>query len=89
VSGHGWVKPNPDGSRARCGGPAICPACALEAGQQLATQHRATTEPNDPDVHVDWHMLPAEWEELRAVLTGELDPADSVYIRHLKESGAV
>lgn len=30
MSGHGWVTPNPDGSKARCGGPAICGACARE-----------------------------------------------------------
>lgn len=28
--GHGHVKPNADGSKARCGGPAICSECALE-----------------------------------------------------------
>ena len=38
MSGHGWVFPNADGSRARCGGPAICGACALEAQQKLAQQ---------------------------------------------------
>lgn len=27
---HGWVTPNPDGSRARCGGPSICPVCQKE-----------------------------------------------------------
>ena len=27
---HGHVTPNPDGSVARCGGPAICSVCALE-----------------------------------------------------------
>lgn len=27
---HGHVKPNPDGSKARCGGPAICSECAQE-----------------------------------------------------------
>lgn len=31
--GHGHVTPNPDGSKARCGGPSICRVCALEAGQ--------------------------------------------------------
>ena len=31
--GHGHVIPNPDGSRARCGGPGICSECALEAAQ--------------------------------------------------------
>jgi len=30
MSGHGHVVPNADGSRARCGGPAICSQCALE-----------------------------------------------------------
>lgn len=24
-----------------------------------------------PDVHVDWHMTPAEWEELRSTLVGQ------------------
>lgn len=27
---HGHVIPNPDGTRARCGGPAICAECARE-----------------------------------------------------------
>ena len=31
-TGHGWVRPRLDGSKARCGGPAICSECALEAG---------------------------------------------------------
>jgi uncharacterized small protein (DUF1192 family) len=30
MSGHGHVTPNPDGSKVRCGGPAICSVCALE-----------------------------------------------------------
>lgn len=29
--GHGHVTPNPDGSRARCGGLPLCPECAQEA----------------------------------------------------------
>jgi hypothetical protein len=29
--GHGHVTPNSDGSKARCGGPALCPQCAQEA----------------------------------------------------------
>jgi hypothetical protein len=32
-SGHGHVRPRPDGVKARCGGPAICHVCALEAGK--------------------------------------------------------
>ena len=33
MSGHGHVAPNADGS-ARCGGPAICSECAIEAAQK-------------------------------------------------------
>lgn len=33
MSGHGHVTPNKDGSKARCGGPAICRECRAEAGQ--------------------------------------------------------
>jgi len=38
--GHGHVTPNEDGSIARCGGPALCDACALE----LAELNRARTD---------------------------------------------
>lgn len=31
MTGHGHVTPNPDGWKARCGGPAICAVCAGEA----------------------------------------------------------
>jgi len=31
---HGHVTPNPDGSKARCGGPPICPICAVELAQK-------------------------------------------------------
>lgn len=31
MSGHGHVTPNPDGTKARCGGPGICPQCSQEA----------------------------------------------------------
>lgn len=33
MRGHGHVIPNPDGSKARCGGPAICKTCAREAAR--------------------------------------------------------
>ena len=32
-SGHGHVFPRPDGVKARCGGPAICPECAHDCEQ--------------------------------------------------------
>jgi hypothetical protein len=30
VSGHGHVTPNPDGAKARCGGPGLCSECSRE-----------------------------------------------------------
>lgn len=36
IGGHGHVKPRPDGMRARCGGPRICSACALELAEKTA-----------------------------------------------------
>jgi hypothetical protein len=38
VSGHGHVTPNPDGSKARCGGPSLCPECARETGPHKLTE---------------------------------------------------
>lgn len=40
--GHGHVRPRPDGQRARCGGPAICPVCATEQAQALRAQAAGT-----------------------------------------------
>lgn len=41
--GHGHVRPNPDGSRARCGGPVMCSVCALEKAQFDAQQNDKTS----------------------------------------------
>lgn len=47
MAGHGHVTPNPDGSKARCGGPAICPVCAKEAGARMSIiQEVAMRSPN-------------------------------------------
>jgi hypothetical protein len=32
--GHGHVFPRPDGRRARCGGPALCPDCTSDAAKR-------------------------------------------------------
>jgi hypothetical protein len=32
--GHGHVTPNPDGSKARCGGPHMCPVCKREQDEK-------------------------------------------------------
>ena len=42
--GHGHVIPNTDGSKARCGGPAMCKVCALELAQK---EHGHVAMPND------------------------------------------
>jgi hypothetical protein len=44
MSGHGHVVPNPDGSKARCGGPAICSECARELAS-YGVMPRAKTVP--------------------------------------------
>lgn len=35
---HGHVTPNPEGIKARCGGPALCSICAREAALEYAKQ---------------------------------------------------
>lgn len=36
-TGHGHVRPRPDGMKARCGGPGLCRECAKELGEAKAT----------------------------------------------------
>lgn len=48
MSGHGWVTPNLDGSKARCGGPAICRECAVEAQHALRPPSTSGFSPNAP-----------------------------------------
>lgn len=45
--GHGHVIPNKDGSKARCGGPSICPECSAEFAQvnlQTKPEEKKTRE---------------------------------------------
>jgi len=56
VSGHGHVTPNPDGSKARCGGPALCRECARElasTGQPVRTGLSLAQNCEDWDVLPD------------------------------------
>jgi hypothetical protein len=39
--GHGHVYRNPNGTRARCGGPLLCGPCARDLAQQCADIERA------------------------------------------------
>lgn len=42
-TGHGHVFPRGDGVKARCGGPALCPACAIEMARNDKPDHRNST----------------------------------------------
>lgn len=66
MSGHGHVTPNADGSRARCGGPGMCPECAVEAGQltrvssELPVYMPGAKKPSDPPPYqqtVQWQPI--------------------------------
>ena len=46
-TGHGHVFPRPDGVKARCGGPAICAECALDAQRKRIAEK--APEPNNPE----------------------------------------
>lgn len=50
MSGHGWVVPNPDGTKARCGGPGVCPACSVEAAAASPYLLMATPAGYEPSV---------------------------------------
>lgn len=68
-TGHGHVRPRPDGVKARCGGPGICPECArglAQAGKGVLTGLRLHEgEPRDvfPDLkqpeYPDFEGIPA------------------------------
>lgn len=42
MKSHGHVTPNPDGSRARCGGPSICSVCARELAAKMQEEDELT-----------------------------------------------
>lgn len=59
-TGHGHVFPRPDGFKARCGGPGLCPECANDSMRQRngATARKRIEETeavSDPDVY--WPMV--------------------------------
>ena len=40
---HGWVRPRVDGTKSRCGGPALCSYCQREFYEKYGKLHEATT----------------------------------------------
>lgn len=54
IMNHGHVRPNPDGSKARCGGPGLCQVCSAEAAQYIRPAVDASAVPENADpVSVD------------------------------------
>jgi hypothetical protein len=50
-TGHGHVRPRPDGLMARCGGPGICVACARELGAAEARKYGYPYVTRNPGPH--------------------------------------
>lgn len=86
MSGHGHVTPNDDGTKAHCGGPALCDECAREAGAKDAKDYRENWDPRP--IH-GWfglsyasylvlprsvlQAMPADWQARLIELLGELN----------------
>lgn len=74
-SGHGWVFPNADGIKARCGGPGLCSACqedqrALDMARRLG-QETLANQYIDPYA-VTAQLLEAMKGQLLIVLVNRL-----------------
>src|ERR1700683_239883 len=66
--GHGHVTPRPDGVRARCGGPHMCPECArelMEAGRPVLTGLSLARNCEDWDVLPD--LKPPEYPDFEGI----------------------
>lgn len=72
MNGHGHVIPNPDGSKARCGGPGICGVCSLEAYR---------VEREDP-TRVDMNVDPTT-KRMKGVAIHGNTPFDVPFISHI------
>jgi hypothetical protein len=67
-TGHGHVRPRPDGVKARCGGPALCSECARE---------QATVPPTNEQLLKEWV------NEHAAVLSIEQRVCLAIFAQHL------
>lgn len=54
MRGHGHVYPNPDGSKARCGGPGLCDICSREYIQKYGKRPGAPMD--KPEGHRTHHQ---------------------------------
>lgn len=62
-TGHGHVRPRPDGVRFRCGGPGLCNECSREAVADLARRQREldTSVHREHRVPLTLRQVPHEW----------------------------
>ena len=75
IGGHGHVTSRPDGAKARCGGPALCPACALEEAQlKRRTSGAASVALDFTTTWCDRHLRPykREWPRGAALAMAKL-----------------
>ena len=71
MTGHGWVTPNPDGTKARCGGPGLCGQCAQEKAQKDGlTEQRKQTCPRRMTDFGPWERAEGldEWRDDRGLV---------------------
>ena len=60
--GHGHVYPRPDGVKARCGGPGLCPRCSDDLARKTILNVDELTAEEDRD------KLKAKLEAIKAIL---------------------
>jgi hypothetical protein len=89
-SGHGWVFPNLDGSKAKCGGPAICQACArdqqaLDAARRFGQETLAAQYPEPYAVAAD--LLEAMKGQLLITLINRLGGRVTIPINEVDATG--
>lgn len=64
-TGHGHVRPRKDGERARCGGPAICADCAVEANQKRIEDLEAAKA--DEKAQLDKRIIKLQEEQVARI----------------------
>lgn len=65
---HGHVTPNPDGSKARCGGPALCAECAMELAEKKL-----------PDIYREIEAAAMKYaQEIAQIVPGQFDTKEAM-----------
>lgn len=90
-SGHGHVFPNADGFKAKCGGPAVCVACAedakaLDMARRLGQETLAAQYADPYSVTAD--LLEAMKTQLLIVLVNRLGGRQVIPVDEIDGTGA-